>query len=358
GNIGGVTIAKTGQDGLRLSGNGNTVWNSGSAITRCNVANAGANGIAISSITQVLVLDSFAHDNAGAGIQISSAHSSVVNNVIRNNGAGIMVDASENLVSDNEIRGNRGGGVWLLGSSANTVVLRNVVADNLTSGVDLDGTNNLVYLNTLNNDVDLRDHASSNWVVPGRPRPIEAPLSKYFYPPTIDNRHVSAVMNGRNRIDVHITSFETPALSQVQSIYNDTRQQHPDDVIVLTLSGEFTADGVPLTLQSHTAVILDGSIVVPLPSNLAHVITAPSPSEFISISGGLIELGGRSMEGIFLPSTTLAHIDQVTVVRGGQRDVRAGKGMIHLQHGSGYAIIHANRVDQSGGRCIWTQNNS
>jgi len=356
-NIDAVTIKDTGQDGLRFSGNGNTVWNSGSAITRCNISNAGGNGIAVSSITQALLLDNFVHDNAAAGIQLGAAHSSVVNNVIQNNGAGIGVDGSDNLISDNEIRGNRGIGVSLLSSTTHTVVLRNLVADNSTSGVDLDGSNNLVYLNTFDNAVDLSERASSNWVVPGLPRPLEAPLSKYFYPPTIDNRHASPVMNDRDRFDVQVDSSESPATSQVQSIYDDARQQHPDEVIVLTLSGEFTADGVPLTLQSYTAVIIEGAIIVPSPSSLSHVITAVDPSEFIAISGGLIDLGGRSMEGIFLPGTTLAHIEQVSVVRGGQRDVRAGKGMIHLQHGGGYNLIRANRVDQSGGRCIWTQNN-
>ena len=357
-NVDAVTIRDTGQDGLRLSGSGGTIWNSGSAITRCNISNVGANGVALSSITQVLLLDNFVHHNAGAGIQLSATHSAIVNNVVQENGAGVVVDTSDNLISDNEIRGNRDSGVWLLASSANTVVLRNIVADNFSSGVDLDGNNNLVYLNTFDNPLDVIDHASSNWVVPGRPGPLEVPFSRYFYPPTIDNWHADAVMNGRNRTDVAVTSCESPAISQVQNAYDDAREQHPDDVIVLTLSGEFTADGLPLMLNSYTAVILYGAILVPSPSSLEQVITAVNPSEFISVSGGLIDLGGRSMEGIYFPSTTMAQIDQVTVVRGGQRDVRAGKGMIHLQRGGGYNILHANRIDQSGGRCIWTQHSN
>src|SRR5215467_8293662 len=219
-NVDAVTIKDTGQDGLRLSGNGGTVWNSGSAITRCNISNAGANGVALSSITQVLLLDNFVHHNAGAGIQMSATHSAIVNDVVQENGTGIVVETSDNLISDNEVRANSGGGVWLLPSSTNTVVLRNVVADNLSSGVDLDGNNNLVYLNTFDNPVDLIERDSSNWVVPGRPRPLEALLSNYFYPPTIDNRHADPVMNGRNRTDVEVTSCESPAISQVQKAYD------------------------------------------------------------------------------------------------------------------------------------------
>src|SRR5256885_16653473 len=58
-NIDSVPIRDTGLDGIILHGAGNDVWNSGSAITRCEVGNSGGNGITISSITQTLVLDSF-----------------------------------------------------------------------------------------------------------------------------------------------------------------------------------------------------------------------------------------------------------------------------------------------------------
>src|SRR5262249_22854010 len=181
---------------------------------------------------------------------------------------------------------------------------------------------------------------------------------KYCDARAIEHRHRSPVMNDRDRSDLTINSADYPTIRQVQQAYNDARQQHPGDVIVLTLSGQFTVDAAPLTLQSYTAMILDGAILVPSTSRVAQAITATNPAAFVSISGGTIDLGRRSMEGIFFPSATMAHIDQVTVVRGGQRDVRAGKGMIHFQGGRGYNILHANTVDQSGGRCIWTQQSS
>jgi hypothetical protein len=51
----------------------------------------------------------------------------------------------------------------------------------------------------------------------------------------------------------------------------------------------------------------------------------------------------------------MAHIDQVTIINGGVRDTRTSGGMIQLQHGGGYNILYRNTVNQSGGRCIWTQ---
>jgi hypothetical protein len=357
-NLDAVTVRDTGLDGVILQGAGNDVWNSGSAITRCEVVNAGGNGITIGSITQALVLDGFVHGNGGAGIQVSAAYSSVVNNVSQDNNVGILVDANDNLISDNRLQGNRSGGLRLAGSSAKTAALRNSVLDNSTLGIDLDGSNNLLYANDLHNSLNLAEHAAGNWVVPRAGMSLQAPLSQYFYPPTIDNRHSEAVMNGRNRFDLTVDASAIPTISQAQQAYDSARQQHPDDVIVLTLKGQFTLDGESLLLQSHTAVILDGAITAPSGSAAAQVITAANPSEFVSISGGTIELSGRSAEGIFLPSTTMAYIDHVTVKNGGQRDVRAGKGMIHLARGGGYNILHANTVDNSGGRCVWTQNSN
>ena len=351
-----VTIRDTGLDGIVLRGLGNNVWDSGSAITRCEVINAGADGITVDSITQALVLDTLVRGNSAAGIRLSAAYSSVVNNEAQGNDLGVVVDGTNNLIADNRIEENRSGGLSLTGSSANSAVLRNSVVDNSIMGIGLNGSNNLVYANALHNVIDLSDQSAGNWVVPRAGSGLQAPLSQYFYPPTIDNRHSETIMNGRRRTDVAIDAATFPLISQVQQTYDAARQQHPDDAIVLTLSGQFTLDGTSLLLQSHTAVILDGTIQVPATSNAAQAITAANPSEFISISGGTIDLSGRSAEGIFLPSTTMAYVDHVTVRNGGERDVRAGKGMIHLAKGGGYSILHANTVDNSGGRCIWTQN--
>jgi hypothetical protein len=354
-NIDAVTVINTGLDGIALGGPGNDVWNSGSAITRCEVTGAGGNGITAASITQALFIDNLVRGSRGAGVALSGVHSSVVNNVIDGNEVGVVVDGSDDLVADNELQGNRREGLRLAASSAGVTVLRNAVLDNSGPGIDLDGSNNLVYANRLRNAIDLVDRAAANWVV-GRGRSLAAPLSRYFYPPTIDNRHSEPVMNGRNRTDLTVDASAYPTIASVQQVYDEARAERPDDVIVLTLTGAFTVGSAPLILRSRTALLLDGVIDVPTTSGVSEAIRGADPSEFISVSGGTIELNGRSKEGVFFPSTTMAYVDGVTVRRGGERDVRAGKGMIHFQRGGGYAIVRGSRVDTSGGRCIWTQN--
>ncbi len=348
-NIDAVTIADTRQDGIILSGNGNTVFDSGSAITRCDVSHSGGNGITVRGITQALVLDSFVHDNAGAGIEIGSAHTSVVNNVSHGNEIGILVDTNDNLISDNELRGNRHAGLQLAASSANTAVLRNVVTHNGGTGIDLDGANNLVYANTVS---QLIDHSSTNWVVP-QGSSIIAPVSQYFFPPTIDNPHADAIMNGRNRTDINVGPG---TIVSVQQAYNAARLLAPNDVIVLHMNGDFTLDGTPLTLSSNTAVLLAGTIHITSTTTAPTAITTTNPASFVSISGGTIDCAGRTMEAISFPSATMANVDGVTIINEGTRDKRTGGGVIHLSRGSGYNLLRRNTINQSGGRCIWTQN--
>ena len=349
-NIDSVTVRNTGRDGIVLSGNGNTTFDSGSAITRCDIGGSAANGITIRSITQTLLLDNSTHNNKGAGIQVSSAHSSIVNNSASENGTGILADANDNLISDNEADDNETAGIQLAATSANTSLLRNSIARNHASGIDFDGNNNLLYDNTLENATNLIDRSSSNWVV-AHGTPLPANSSQYFYPPTIDNQHTDPVMNNLGRTDITVTGGN---VTDVQTIYNAALQQNPGNVIVLHMNGDFTVDTAPLTLSSNTAVLLNGTIHVT--KNIVNAINTVNPASFVSISGGTIDLGGHPIEAVFFPSARMVHVDHLTVLNGGVRDVRTSKSMIHLAGGSGYSILYRNTVNQAGGRCIWTQN--
>ncbi len=170
-----------------FGGSGVDAWNQGSAITRCEVTRARGNGVTVRGSTQTLIIDNFVHYNAGVGVQISSAFSSVVNNTITGNETGIVTEANDILIADNAVRANRRAGIRLAATSSETIVLRNIVAQNFQTGIDLDGGNRLICSNTLQNHTDLTEHENAtNWVVP-RGRALAAPISRYFRPPTIDD---------------------------------------------------------------------------------------------------------------------------------------------------------------------------
>ncbi|HMG03099.1 MAG TPA: right-handed parallel beta-helix repeat-containing protein [Edaphobacter sp.] len=322
-------MRNTSRGGIVLSGNGNTV----------------------SNITQTLLLDNFVHENKGIGIQLNSAHSSVTNNEISHNNIGVFADANNNLISDNDVSGNSETGVQLASSSSATAILRNIVSHNGANGIDFDGSDNFVYDNTLSNQTNLTDRSSANYVV-AHGTPLNAPTSKYFYPPTIDNQHNDPILNGVTRTDITVGSG---SINDVQTAYNAALAANPGSFIVLHMSGTFTMDGTsPLTLSSNTAVLLNGTINVT--SKPSQVITDTNPASFVSISGGTIDLHGQGgITGIYFPSTSMANIDHVTVINGGVPTTRTSGGMIQLQRGGGYNILYRNTVNMSGGRCLWTQ---
>jgi hypothetical protein len=351
-NIDAVTVRHTGRDGIVLSGNGNTVFNSGSAITRCDISQSRGNGITVSAITQALLLDNYAHENKGTGIEIGSANTSVVNNSADGNNTGILSEGDNNLISDNEANSNETAGIQLAAGSSNTALLRNAVLHNRSVGVDFDGTNNLLYNNTLSNNTDLADRSAANWVV-AHNVPLQATTSQYFYPPTITNQHTEQIRNGLGRTDITVTSSDVVA---VQQIYNTAVQQNPNNFIVLHMNGDFTVTTAPLTLSSNTAVLLTGTIHVT--ANIVNAINTSNPASFVSISGGTIDLAGHAIEAVYFPAANMAHIDQLTVLNGGVRDTRTSKSMIHLSSTGAYNILYRNTVNESGGRCLWTQNSN
>jgi F5/8 type C domain/Periplasmic copper-binding protein (NosD) len=351
-----VTVEGTRMDGIILSGPGDTTFDSGSTITRCDVSFALGNGITVENITQALLLDNSVHDNLGTGIAFSAAHSSIVNNSVRQNRIGIYASGNNDLISDNNLSGNLQAGLQTASTSSSTVALRNIIAGNLLVGADFDGTNNLLYSNTFANRNNLIDRSTANWIVP-REMALTATNSQYFYPPSIDNQQTGTIVNGMGRTDITVTSED---LTAVQTAYNTARQANPNNVIVLHMNGTFTADTAPLTLGPYTAVLLNGTIT--MTKKLSEAIVGTSPDSFVSISGGAINLNGFSTEGVDFEYAKMINIDHLTVENGGIPTHRSSETMIHLRldHVSdgGYDFLYRNTVNEGGGRCIWTESPS
>jgi parallel beta-helix repeat protein len=349
-NVDKVTIVNTGREAIWLDGTGTAVTDAGASIVRCDISAAGANAIVIRERMQALVVDNNVHDNAGTGVQVLAAHSVVTNNTVQRNATGIQVDGTDNAVSKNNVTGN-GTGIRLSSAATNNSVFQNTVTSNTASGIALGGSNNMLYSNALSgNAPNFTNGGSANYIVPDTIS-LVAPGNNYFHPPTINNRHTNTtIVNGRGRRDLNINGT---TLANVQSQYNSARTANPNDVIVLNLTGTFTHSGASLTLQSFTAVVLNGTINT-TSSASGPAIKGAAGSSFISVSGGTIEGNGKPAPGVQLP-TVMAVVDRVTVHHWGEKTPRSSGGAIHLSGNGGYGIVRGCRVDVTGGRCIWTQ---
>jgi parallel beta-helix repeat protein len=351
-NIDKVTVLNTGSDCIVLTGNGNTVFDNESTITRSDCSGSAAHaGISLKNATQALIAENSCHNNA-FGIYVSgSARSTIFNNTCNSDTtAGIQINSgNDNTVSNNHVESD-GTGLALTTSSTNNVIASNYLKT-LTTGISSSGTGDTFYDNFYSSGVTTRfvSGGTGNNVVAYKGT-LSASGQNYFYPPTTVDNHTSAIMNGKARTDVTIGST---TLSSVQSQYNSARSAHPNDVIVLHLTGTTYTGDATVTLSSNTCVILTGTI------NLNSGIRAfnASSASFVSISGGVINGNNTTgRNGINFSSCTMVMVDRVTLQNFGAKATRVGgSDVIHLSGGGSPQIVGYSTINGGAARGIWSQ---
>ena len=342
-NIDKVTIAAVGGDGIVVDGTGNATPEVRVAIVRCSVSGAGKSGIAVKNAAQVVVVNNVVAGSGAAGITVGGTHAVVANNTVQAGATGIQVAGDDNAISKNSLCGNATGLALTPESNANSLF-----QNTLTGALALGGMGNLVFDNTT---ASVKNGGSGNYVL-STGAAVTVAGNNYFRPPTLKNRHQDAtIVNGRGRQDVAVMGT---TLDQVQVRYDAARAAHPNDFIVLTLTGTFHQSGAGVELQSYTAVVLDGTITVD-PGTTGGAFQAAAGTSFISISGGTIEGNGRNNPAIEM-STSMVYLDGVTAQHFGVGTTRTGKGAVHLSGNGAFGVVRGCRVDGTGGRAIWTQN--
>ncbi len=351
-NIDKVTVTGCGLDGILVKGNGSTVFDNECTVTRCDSSGSTAHaGISVQNATQAFIAENNCHDNA-YGIWFSgTARSSIFNNTCNNNTtAGIQLNSgNDNTVANNHLEGD-GTGLALASSTSNNVVSSNYFKT-LTTGISAAGTGDTFFDNFYSSAVTTKFSASGtgNNVVAYKGT-LAASGQNYFYPPTSVDNHSSAIMNGKARTDVTIGAT---TMSSVQSQYNSARAAHPNDVIVLHLTGTTYTGNASLVLSSNTCVILSGTIN--LNSGIAG-ITASNAS-YISVSGGTIDGGNTTgRNGISFSGCTMTLIDHMTLQNFGAKATRVGgSDVIHLSSGGTPQIVGNCVINGGAARGVWTQ---
>jgi autotransporter-associated beta strand protein/parallel beta-helix repeat protein len=361
-NIDRVTVRNTGLVGIFLQGLGGTVFDNEMTVTRCTVSGAtSAAGIQFKNATQCVAMDNHCYNNA-AGIYLeASEHGSVVNNRLQyNSTAGVrMRDAKHTKVASNLCIGNLAGITTegTASSSTYNFIFRNQIQASAT-GIHLGQSRDTLYGNDftsgVTNPFGFAAGASFNRVVQ-ESSPAAAASQEYFYPPSVTNWHTGAVKNGQLRTDV--TTAAT-TLSQVQTAYDDARAANPGNVIVLRLTATTIVGDSPLTLQSDTCVILEGTIN--LAPGVAGFVAAGStsvPLAYISISGGTIngqDTTGRG--GILFTNCSRVWIDHVTLRNFGNKLTRVtGSDVIQFAGCKEPCIVDSCTIDGGAARGIWTR---
>jgi parallel beta-helix repeat protein len=355
-NIDKVTVQNCGQDCISLSGQGTTTYDNEMTVTRCDVSGSLSHaGIAIQNSTQTYVGDNFCHNNS-VGISVSGAWGIVANNVCNNDGVGISVAGGSDNVVGNNTCNNNGTGISAAGS--NGMIVSNALGGNSTAGIASTGSGNsfLDNLFATGNGVNFSSGGTSDNIVAYKTA-LSASAQNYFYPPLIDNQHTdTTIITGKGRTDLTIDST---TIDDVQSQYNTARTANPNNVIVLHLIGTYTVGASPLTLSSNTCVLLSGTILINSSTTASRAISIGA-SQYVSISGGVIDAGGLSgHQGINATGGAMIQIDSVTIQNFGS-NVTSLPGSDALQLANCATPNEVTRcvINNSGSRGLWQQNYS
>jgi hypothetical protein len=336
-------------DGIAMTGHGNTTFDNELIVTRSEVSGCTGNGISATSGTQTVCSDNYCHNNGAAGIYLGTAHSTAVNNRCVANATGIVGHGASSAITDNTIDAN-GVGVTLDTSSNANLCTSNVISNSTTAAINDAGTNDVLFQNALSGNATNLNATGTGAVVVAWRGSLSASGQNYFYPPLIDDQHTAAIENGKARTDVTIGAT---SLATVQSQYNSARSAHPNDVIVLHLTGATYTGSSSLTLTSDTCILLSGTI------NLSSGVTGivASGKSHISISGGTIDGGGStSAMAIDLSSGCgSVQIDSMTIRNFGPVTPRSSGGVV--RNASGVTPFIVSRCTFNGGsaRGLWTE---
>jgi parallel beta-helix repeat protein len=349
-NLDKLTITAAKRPGIYVQGKGNTVFDNENTITRCDVSGSAVSGIKVVAATQAVVSENNCHNNTEGGIYLADcARSTVFNNTCNSNGTGILVDAADSVIANNHCELNPTG-LSLSSVSANNVIASNYLKS-ATTGINSAGTGNTFYDNFYSSGVTTRfvSAGTGNNVIAYKGA-LSASGQNYFYPPTIVDNHAAAIMNGKARFDLTVGAT---TISSVQSQYNSARSAHPNDVIVLHLTGATYTGNATLTLGSNTCVILSGTI--DLNSGVRGIDA--SNASFVSISGGVIDGGNTTgREGIHAGTSSMISIDRMTLQNFGAKATRiGGSDVIHFSGGSSPYMVGYCTINGGAARGIWSQ---
>ncbi|MBW8863600.1 MAG: RICIN domain-containing protein, partial [Verrucomicrobia bacterium] len=352
-NIDKVTVQNCGLDGILLKGQGNSTYDNEMTVTRCEASGSPAHaGISIQNSTQTAVLDNFCHNNA-QGIWLSCAWATVANNVCINNTTGIDISGgNDNVVANNTCNNNATG---IHAGASNNMIVSDALATNSVAGIKSDGSGNTFIDNFFGagNAANFSSSGSGNHVIPYKTA-LSVSGQDYFYPPLISDQHTNTIVSGMGRTDLTIAST---TIDSVQSQYNSARGANPNNVIVLHLNGTFTVGATPLTLESNTCVLLNGTIQINASTTASSAIHDGNAPRRVCLSGGIIDGGSQTgNNGVSFATSSMIQLDAVTLQNFGASATRkGGSDVVHFSGGATPYIVTRCFINGGAARGIWLQ---
>lgn len=345
------------------------VLNQGASATRCRFLN-NKNGLVVDGTGGFQCLDNIFKSNTGTALTINSVNAVVAGNEFSDNKAAIRSGSDRAAIARNRISDT--GALELTATSSGHLITENIcTAPN--AQILLAGSGQQVFRNDIRGVATLAPESKEMFLVSNvglEVNPNAAGL-RLFNPPTFGNPHKqTTIVAGMGRFDLPtITGGKMardkakdpgiPAvdLAVVQEALLAARTEHPNDVLVLKLEGEFVSrNPAGLALPPNTCLILEGRILAELGTPLepawereaehSQLILLPKTG-YVSVSGGRLDAARQAFFPINAKTGSVAVIDSVSMASG------ARDGINTKTRSKDPLFIYGCNVYANGGRGIW-----
>ena len=342
-NLDRLVVQKCGTAGIDYRGRDAAAVNQAASATRCHFSE-NADGLRADQTAAFQCLNNVFSKNTGRALTIASINSIVAGNQFQNNKSAIRSASDRGVIARNRI-----------GDEAAlelTVESRgNLVTENIGTGTAhllvIAGSTQQVFRNDLPGTATIDGGAKDVFIIGNARLAVDsgAPGLRLFNPPTFGHPHQDPVIvAGMGRFDLPVITggklqrdkdkepgIPAVDLAVAQEALNLARTEHPDDVLVLKLQGEFVSrNPAGLELPPNTCLILEGRILAELGTPLepawdraaehSQIILLPKTG-YSSVSGGKLDCARQAFFPINAKTWSVAVIEGVSLASGAREGI-------------------------------------
>jgi len=377
-NLDQLRILRCGKTGIDYRGTTNaTALNEGASLTRSYLEKNG-DGLKVDQTGAFQCLDNVFRNQTGTALSINSLNSVVAGNTFAGNKTDLQSSSDRGIITRN-----------IFGESTLTLDLTanskgNLVSENrsLTSALKMTigGEMNQLFHNAIEGSVQLAPGVKDAFFIANQKLQIDpvAPGVKFFNPPTLSTPHTNPVIvAGMGRFDLPLIpggkKDPKPAdkdkppkivpvdLALVEAEITKAQTEHPNDVLVIHLEGEYICknpEGLKLPPNSCLLMAADARILadhgIPIEpawaraAPITQVVLLPETG-FCSISGGKLYAGRQAFFPINANTGSIALIEGTSLIAGARDglNTKARKATDPL-------FMYRCNVYGNNGRGIWS----
>lgn len=377
-NLDQLNILRCGKIGIDYRGTTNfTSMNEAGSVTRCYFEKNG-NALQVDQSGGFQCLDNVFKNQTQTALSINSLNSMVAGNTFSGNKTDVQTSSDRGIITRNRF-GKSELTLDLTPTSKGNLISENRgIAEGLT--LSIAGESHQLFHNTLSGSAKLASGTKEALFISNEKLQIDpaTPGLKFFNPPTLNRPHTnSVIVAGMGRFDLPLIAGgkkePKPAdkdkppkivpvdLSLVEAEIAKAQTEHPNDVLVIRLDGEYTCKnpkGLELPPNSCLLMAADARILsdlsIPLEpawaraDPLTQVVLLPKTG-FCSVSGGKLDANRQAHFPINANTGSIALIESTSLIAGARDGINTKN-----RKGSDPIFLYRCNVYGNNGRGIWS----